>query len=300
MELRKLLVLSGFLSVTLISCKSVKTAEDITPYAATESYPVDTVLSSITEKRAMIVVAHDDDMCLTAGTISKLNKDGWDIRVLSMPQSDERNAAQLKACSFILDSVLLFDMPRDSHRNDLDTCSSPHSAIPRSKFKEIFNTEIIEKDLIRQVNGFEPSVIFTLDNEIGGYGHPDHVMISQLVLDLALSDSIHPSYIYQSVYTDHMINSIMERHSIRMKSWGFPGGEWTKSKETYQVDGMPEPTVQIDIRDQAEEKMNYLNSYNERERKTIGFYIPAFMEYKAEDYFEVFDREFYHVIKINP
>jgi hypothetical protein len=45
--------------------------------------------------------------------------------------------------------------------------------------------------------------------------------------------------------------------------------------------------------------MEYLKSYNERERKTIGFYIPAFEEYSALEYFKVFDREFFNVIKIN-
>jgi len=137
-----------------------------------------------------------------------------------------------------------------------------------------------------------------LENEIGGYGHPDHVMMSQLVLDLSNSGAIKPNYIYQSVYTRHMMDKIMERHSMRMMSWGLPGDMWERSKEAYEVDGMPEPTVQLNIEKEAEEKMNYLNSYNERERKTIGFFIPAFFEYKAKPYFKVFNREFYRVIEI--
>lgn len=61
---------------------------------------------------------------------------------------------------------------------------------------------------------------------------------------------------------------------------------------------MPEPTVQINITSEAQAKMNYLKSYNKRERKTMGFFIPAFEFYSAEEYFNIFDREFYRVIKL--
>jgi len=287
---------SVFLAFVLLSLFACKVTEDVRQYAATETFPEDTQLNAILNKKAMIIVAHDDDMCLTSGTISKLHKDGWEIRVLSLPQAEERNAAHVKACSNILDSVLFFDLSNAEYRYDLDTTERAYSAIPKSKFKEIFNIQLIENQIIEQVNSFNPSVIFTLDNEIGGYGHPDHVMVSQLVVDLVNSKAIQPEFIYQSVYTTHMQETIMQRLSENMKSWGFPGDEWEKAKETYQVDGMPEPDVQINIEEQAKEKMAYLNSYNEREQKTIGHYVPAFMDYSAEEYFGIFDREFYRVI----
>ena len=91
----------------------------------------------------------------------------------------------------------------------------------------------------------------------------------------------------------------MARQAKRMKEWGFPEDEWENAKKTYQVDGQPEPTTQINIQNQAQHKMNYLKSYNKREREIMGFYIPAFEDYKAEEYFKIFDREFFRVIKIN-
>ena len=78
------------LNTLLFSCK-VK--EDISKYAPTEKYPVDVTLNSINNKKAMIIIAHDDDMCGTTGTISMLNEADWEIRVLSFPQSEERNKA---------------------------------------------------------------------------------------------------------------------------------------------------------------------------------------------------------------
>ena len=283
------------------SCKNVK--EVVTPYAPTsnEVYSNDTILQAVIDKKAMIVIAHDDDMCAMAGTISKLNKEGWEIEVVSFHKGEERDKAQIEACRNIIDRVTFFDLDYSLWRIDLNERKEDELYLPiaREKFEEIFNRKLVEDEITKRINNFKPSVIFTLDNEIGGYGHPEHVFISQLVLDMALSKKISVAYIFQSVYTPHMTASIMTRHSKRMIEWGFAGDGWEKAKETYKVDGMPQPTTQIYISSDANEKMNYLKSYNEREQKTIGFFIPAFFEYSAEEYFKIFDREFFHVIKIN-
>lgn len=283
------------------SCKNVK--EVVTPYAPTaqEVYPTDTILQSIKIKKAMIIIAHDDDMSAMSGSISKLNKEGWEIEVISFHKGEERDKAQIKACRDILDRVTFFDLDYSLWRIDLNKRKQEELFLPieKEKFAESFNQKIVENELIKRVNNFNPSVVFTLDNVIGAYGHPEHVFISQMVLDLAQSKQISVNYIYQSVYTPHMIESIMMRHSKRMIEWGFKGDGWEMAKKTYKVEGMPKPTTQIYITSEATEKMNYLKSYNEREQKTIGFYIPAFFEYSAVEYFTIFDREFFNVIKIN-
>ncbi len=271
--------------------------EDVRQYAPTESFPDDTLLKSVENKRAMIVNAHDEDMCAIAGTISKLNNIGWNIAVVSFSKTPERDEAQRVACKNILDTVVFVNLTSEQIRNDIEGERNSYYALAKDSFDFVFNKPIIEQKFIKHINSFKPTIIFTLDNLIGGYGHPEHVLISQMIIDLANEKQISPSYIYQSVYTDHMENSIMERHSKRMKNWGFPGDEWEKAKKIYGVDGMPSPTVQVSIKEEAQIKMNYLKSYNKRERKTIGFFVPAFEDYSAEEYFEIFDREFYRVIK---
>lgn len=283
--------------VTMFSCKK----ESVTEYAAIETYPDDTILNSVVNKTAMIITAHDDDMLLTAGTASKLNKEGWlVISVCFQNEKPERNTVHMKAAKHVLDSVTFIEVTGKDYRNDISEGVLPHTPIPRSEFSKVFNYQKVEKPLLAIINRINPTVIFTLDNEIGGYGHPGHVFISQLVLDLAREKKIMPEYIYQSVMTPHMETSIIEeRHSRRMKSWGYDGDGWETAKNIYQVDGMPLPNTQIYISSEAENKMKYLRSYNERERKTMGFFLPAFEEYEADEYFQIFDREFFRVIKIN-
>ena len=293
MKQRAISLAGILLLVVLVACSR----ENVVQYAAVEVYPDDTLLGMIDNRKAMVVIAHDDDMCAMTGTLSILNKRGWDIRVLSFPKESGRNEAHRNACRNILDSVLFFEIAEDAFR--MDTATIKYNAVPKEKFDKTFNRPLVKNKLMEQVNRFRPSVIFTLDNEIGGYGHPEHVFISQLVLDLARVDSLHAGYIYQSVYTDHMENSIMQRHAERMISWGFPGDGWESAKQVYGVNGMPEPSVQVEIVGEARVKMDYLLSYNERERKTMGFFIPAFEDYSAEEYFRIFDREFFRIIEIN-
>jgi N-acetylglucosamine malate deacetylase 2 len=293
MKNRIQIALAIVLAFTTYSCKN---SEYLRQYAAVEVYPGDTLLAQLSVKKAMIVIAHDDDMCAMAGTISLLNKKGWTIAVMSFSKSPERNEAQLKACRNILDTVIFIDLQPEQYRNDMASVKNPYDAIPKSEFDRVFNRSLVAEHYIKEISAFNPSVIFTLDNEMGGYGHPEHVFASQLVIDLAQEKKINPMFIYQSVYTNHMENSIMKRHSERMKSWGFPGDEWEQSKRVYGVTGMPEPTVQFEIKSEAVEKMNYLRSYNKREREILGFFIPDFEDFKADDYFEIFDREFYRII----
>ncbi|MEQ8908683.1 MAG: PIG-L family deacetylase [Vicingaceae bacterium] len=273
--------------------------EAIQAYAPTEKYPEDTILESIESKRAMIVVAHDDDMCATSGTVALLNQKGWEIAVVSMSKTQSRNEAQRKACMPIMDTVFFAQLSPEQIRNDLDSVEKAYEAFPKANFDQVFSRSLLEAEYSKYINAFQPTVIFTLDSSLGGYGHPEHVFVSQMVLDMAKTGKISPAYIYQSVFTDHMEESIMERHSKRMKSWGFPGDGWDKAKSIYGVEeGMPEPTVEIDIRKVAELKMNYLRSYNEKERSKIGFFLPAFEDYTPEEYFGVFNREFFHIVKI--
>lgn len=294
--MKKFFPLFFLVQIILFSCNE---KEDINQFAPIENYPNDSILQLVTNKRAMIVIAHDDDMCAMAGTISMLNKNDWEIAVVSFSKSSERNSAQIKACRNILDTVMFVDLKPEQYRNDLDTVDHPYYAIPKDKFSEVFNLSLVEAQYTRYINAFEPHVIFTLDNEIGGYGHPEHVMVSQMVMDLAREKKIFPAYIYQSVFTNHMENTIMARHAQRMKSWGFPGDEWENAKKIYNVSGMPEPTVQVVITNEAKPKMEYLRSYNKREREILDFFIPYFEDYNAEEYFSVFDREFFRIITMN-
>jgi LmbE family N-acetylglucosaminyl deacetylase len=246
----------------------------------------------------MVVVAHDDDDAAMAGTLAMLNAAGWEIKQICLPSgTPERDSALRKAAAFILDKVEYISMQPDERRPNMDSTTIPYAPIEREKLKGTFKYNELATMVMQKINEFKPSVIFSLDNIIGGYGHPEHVLISQMLVDSFSTGAIEARYIYQSVYPNSMEQTILrERFAQLMKKWEFPNSYETVT-EMYKVEGMPAPDVQVKITSQAKAKMNFLRSFEERERKTIGFYVPHFQDFEAEEYFSVFDREFFRVIK---
>src|SRR5690606_3094953 len=164
-------------------------------------------------------------------------------------------------------------------------------------FNNQFLTEKVSEALVQRVNDFGPSVIFTLDDVKGGYGHPEHIFISKLVKDLFEEDRIEAERVYQSVYTDHMEREIVDKWlGARMKKWGYPDASKV-ANEMYRITGTPEPTEVVDIRSVSEMKMKYLRAYDEDVRKNLRKFIPYYEEFDAKEYFGVFSKEYFRVIE---
>ena len=288
------LISLAVLILTITACHNKPTVEELKKFAATEIYPEDTYLDTVANKRALIIVAHDDDDCIMSGTIAKLTANGWTIKQLSFEvhntPGENRNAAHIicEGSEKILEDGL--------YRPGEDTVKYPYMPIPYEEIKKQYLHEKVATALIARVNEFNPSVLFTWDNIKGGYGHPDHIFISQLVLDLFKEDKINTQLIYQAVITRHMETEIDRWQKPKMEKWGYPQPGPAADK-LYGIDGIPEPDVQINITDQAETKMTYLRTYPENVRKNFRKYIPYYEEFDAKLYFSIFDREFFRIIE---
>ncbi len=294
MKLSRLFLLAVF----LLSFKGLIekiTVEELKKFAATETYPNDVFLDTVTNKRALVIVAHDDDDCAMSGTVAKLTANGWTIIQLTLGRDIIGKNNKTPAEIICQGNELLLE--DEYYRIGGDTMKKPYLPIPYEKIKEQYLTEKVANAIIQRVNEFKPSVLFTLDNEKGAYGHPDHIFISQLVKDLFEQEKIVAQRIYQGVYTDHMESEIVDKWlGERMIKWGFPDPS-KMANEMYGITGMPEPTVQINIVDVAETKMKYLRAYDENVRKNLRKFIPYYEEFDAKTYFGIFDREFFRVIE---
>src|SRR6185369_17566532 len=67
-------------------------------------------------------------------------------------------------------------------RNDMQT-EKPWMPMPYSKFPENYKIDSLTKIIAAYIQQYKPTVLFTLDNVMGGYGNPDHVILSQTVLN---------------------------------------------------------------------------------------------------------------------
>jgi len=265
--------------------------------AATETYPADVFLESTSHKKALIITAHDDDAFVSAGTIGKLVSEGWEIRhiCLSTPQGIERDKMfEVIAKEQGLAGV---DFLGVKHRNGLDGNKTSFMPIAIKNFGLVFNTDLVYDALAEKIDQFQPEVIFSLDNQIGGYGHPDHVFISRLVIDYCKQNSAKANFsvkkIYQSVFPPSMSEAILVKD--RLHNWSTIN-PYLAGKMVYNVSGMPIPTTEINIYDWAKAKKAHMDGFLPKERKNIKKFAPAFHLYPYWLYFSIFDKEYFRVI----
>lgn len=283
---------------SLVGCSGKPSIEELIKLAANESYPADNYLDTVSNKKALVIIAHDDDDCIMSGTIYKLKKSGWKIEQWSLTTFPIKNGNKTHPSEIICDGN--HPILEDGHyrnKNHYDSTLALYMPIPREYIDTIYETKKVSSSLILKINSFQPNVIFTLDNVIGGYGHPDHIFLYQLILDLFNANKISCQRIYQGVYTDNMENEIMiKRLSKLNEKWGNQSA-FLIARKLYGVDGMPEPDVEINIKDYADSKMEYLRAYCEEAKNSIRKFIPYYEDFDAKTYFSVFDREFFKIYK---
>jgi N-acetylglucosamine malate deacetylase 2 len=264
---------------------------------AVENYPDDTFLASEKNKKALIITAHDDDAFAMIGTVSKLISDGWEVRHLcfnSQWGGEEKDKLYTEIAK--KQGLAGVEFLNIKYRNQQD--SSSYMPIKVEKFGAVFNRQAVYNALVEKIEQFAPSVVFSLDDQIGGYGHPDHVFISKLVVDYFKENknknSVTIRRIYQGVYPPSMAEAINVKESLHNWSTVKP---YVVAKEVYQVEGMPNPTTEINIYDWAKEKKTYMESFPQKDLRNIKKFAPAFHFYPYWLYFSIFDKEYFRVIE---
>jgi LmbE family N-acetylglucosaminyl deacetylase len=265
--------------------------------APKESYPDDTWLRTAKNKIALIIVAHDDDAISCAGTITQLCKEGWNIKELCFynevddPKKLERIEQRKMDIQKVkeIEGLSSFEFVTIPFRNLKLLSTLEYMPVTKDEFDKQYNQDTMLFYIREMINDHKPSVIFTLDNQLGGYGHPDHKLVSQLVYDECLQRSKDSSfsvkYIYQGVFTPSMNENIVK---------GLP--VYQAAIKTYGQTN-PLPDVQVNIKSVGEEKKKILKSYS-TEQNSLKKFWPYYTYYPAFVYFRLFDREFFRIIKL--
>ncbi len=140
------------------------------------------------------------------------------------------------------------------------------------------------------IDKYRPSVLFTLDNVIGGYGHPEHVCVSQSALDVSEEQKMNADFpvekIYQAVFPKTLNENTLKDNPA-----------FIAAKTVYQAEGSPSPTVEIDIYPASKEKKKVMLAYASQQRILKKIW-PYYEVYPHWLYFKIFDKEFFNVIAI--
>jgi LmbE family N-acetylglucosaminyl deacetylase len=260
--------------------------------ADAETYPSDTFLDTEANKTALIIVAHDDDAVSMAGTISKLTQQGWKVSELCFYQGwkgrDSTRKVDLQKVAEIeqLESVEYHDILL---RVDRATVESPWKAIPYADFDSVYNKAPLRKYIKDFIDIHQPSVIFTLDDIVGGYGHPEHALMSQLVLEYCREHLNNPEFSVKNIYQAVFPPSVNEK--VLKDQLAF-----NEAKRVWGFERTPSPSVQINISDMAEQKQKVMLSYS-TEQNSLTKIWPFYNYYPAKLYFNIFNKEYYRVLE---
>lgn len=277
------------LFVVLLSF-SACTYHRLQKYAPTESYPEDNWLAAQTTKRAVVIVAHDDDAISCAGTIAQLTQAGWEVNMLcfyndvpadsartAMRMQDVQRAAQIQG----IRSVQFHQL---NYRNDHGKNERLYGYLPPDARDTLFHMDTLRSLIQGFIDREAPTVIFTLDDVIGGYGHPDHAVMSAITKEYVLSGKSTAQRIYQAVFTPHQAETIMRDLPV-----------YQEAKILCACPGQPLPHVQVNITDVGAIKRNAMLQYTTEQHNLQKFW-PKYDRIPPEQYFSLFDREFFHVI----
>ena len=266
----------------------------LTRLNGSEVFPGDTYLDSETNKTALIVVAHDDDAIGCAGTISELTKKGWKVHFLTFYGNwrKEDNALRKKEVEQVagiqqLSSTDLVDFSIQK----TDTVKEPWMPVPYASMADYMQVDSIKIIIAEAIKKYKPSVVFTLDNVIGGYGHPEHVCVSQSVVDVCNEMKSDTSFavnkIYQAVFTKTLNENILEDNPA-----------FIAAKNVYQVEGSPIPDVEVNIYNSSKEKKEVMLAYHSQKRNLKKIW-PYYHVYPHWLYFKIFDKEYFKIVAIN-
>lgn len=290
--MKKLFAVS-FLLLSLVAGLAFSYLYQLSEYFSDDRFPEDRYLDSCSVKRAAIIVAHDDDAVAFAGTISKLCAMGWKVDYLTFygnwkkEENSTRKAELKKACNIQgIENMQTWDLPIQR----TDTVSKPWLAIPYNQFENYFQGAALNEKIVTFLKQSNPQVVFTLDDVMGGYGHPEHTFISRLVLKAC--DSLNKNAdnkinrIYQVVFTPELNEKVIGKMET-----------FQTAKRIYGIQHSPMPDVSVVISDYSEQKMETMKAYITQE-ENIAKIWPYFNWYPHKIYFGVLNKEYFVVKKL--
>jgi len=145
--------------------------------------------------KVLVIFAHQDDELLVAGTLAGLDLAGVETMLLTLTngdgsgapgQSTEDRIAERAANLNNLAAVLQVDSVEQGFFSD-------------SGFMDVSDDEI-KQVILEIINDYQPDTIITWDTVKGLYGHPHHIRVGQLVVELCQENRENPEFPVDVVY----------------------------------------------------------------------------------------------------
>lgn len=266
-----------------------------------ESIPeTESLIPENAPKKALAIFAHPDDEITLIGTMRMLKQQGVETSICYMTRGEAGLNGSIIDVSKINE---LADTSLNKFKKQLGERRTKEvdniAQILELNNHEMFDfpdsgTSNIPIDSIKKVirafiQKYQPSVLFTLDDKVGLYGHPDHRNVSRAVLEVFKEDKgkagFSPKKLYQVTLPQNMINFALKIAEGFRKNY-------PKDPEK----GLPQADICVYISPYGKYKRDAMLAHVSQ-RPTFDDMQPGFATLPPWLYFRVFDREYFHVIE---
>lgn len=230
--------------------------------------------------RVLVVFAHQDDELLVAGTLAGLDNAGVQTRLLTLTNGDGEGRPEGQTVKQLVDERTA-ELEEIARLLGLD--SLEQGLFSDKGFMDVAD-EQIENAILERIIAYRPDSIITWDTEKGLYGHPHHVRVARLAIEVVQTHQNDPDFPKVSVYSSTVsvwIREVLKRLSpiYQRRYYEISPGESI------------EPTYSLSTKKFAEARRKAFAVYHKR-GAVRGLNPLADFPSQIEDF--VFDREYFY------
>lgn len=146
--------------------------------------------------KLLVVFAHQDDELLVAGTLVGLDGVGVDTMLLTVTNGDGTRRREGQTVEHLIaERATEVEASAKALRVD---------ALEQGMFSDAGFMDVPDADIkqviLDAIGSFQPDTIITWDTVKGMYGHPHHVRVGQLVVEVCRANRENPDFSVQAVY----------------------------------------------------------------------------------------------------
>ncbi len=267
---------------TFISCSN---SVDYDAFKKSQDYNVPLWVDEYPNKVALFIFPHPDDEIVCAGTIAQLKQSGWQVDLLTLtrgqPEEKSIRSEEWRRAvrSLHVDNSELLDFTNNSW-----------DSVLANKISFWYDhRDTLEHVILRTIQKYRPSLLFTYDTALGGYEHPEHRMTAKY------STNIFQHHQNDSLFSIEKILQITLTDEMEKLALG----NSATYKNAIEVNGnssLPAPTIAFDIVNNWPDKRRAALCYESQAGTLSKFHLLPAVE-DTTNHYQTFDREYYSEIK---
>lgn len=254
-----------------------------------DSIPVLEQFAQASDK-VMFIFPHPDDEITCAGTLKQLDEQGIETILLTLTKGEAGPTSGLIDESSPSKKAQLADLRQQELQSSAKLLGIDHLEIldfPDGGIQDI-PSETIRAILYDKIQVYQPSILVTYDDQIGLYGHPDHIEVARHLKDLFLEfhsqQNFSPSQLYQVTLPRPMIEIALKISDTFRKNYH------------NSQDGLPPPDLAIKIAQWGYDKRQVFESHRSQ-KDSLSDLQPYYDKFPPFVYFRVFDKEYFTQVK---